>query len=240
MSILFLIAILHIAPKLVMSGYGISNKSGVNQPETSQHMQKIEEALRHNKACLQGAKVGDMIEFPRGIYSHWGIYTGNGKVIHLTGDTNDIAFQSPSTVRIDDFWKIAGESKAMVNNFLDSEFEHLPEKYIVSNAMSKLGAEGYNLIFLNCEHFVTWCRYGKAKSRQVQTVAHTLENFGSKIKDKLTTAVSNSQSEPEKVLTMQMLKFGTVLLEKGKEFIAENSDEDLTNLNSKGNKLSNL
>ena len=29
---------------------------------------------------------GDMIEFRRGSYSHWGINVGNNEVIHLIGD----------------------------------------------------------------------------------------------------------------------------------------------------------
>jgi hypothetical protein len=39
----------------------------------------------HNKEVLTRAKSGDRLEFPRGLYSHWGVYVDNDKVIHLDG-----------------------------------------------------------------------------------------------------------------------------------------------------------
>ena len=39
---------------------------------------------------------------------------------------------------------------------------------IVKRAESELGKKGYNILFKNCEHFVTWCRYGKEISQQVE------------------------------------------------------------------------
>ena len=44
------------------------------------------------------------------------------------------------------------------------------EEEIVKRAKSKLGEKGYNVLFKNCEHFVTWCRYGKESSQQVNRV----------------------------------------------------------------------
>ena len=35
--------------------------------------------------------------------------------------------------------------------------------------MSKLGRIGYNVLFDNCEHFASWCRYGLSKSDQADT-----------------------------------------------------------------------
>lgn len=37
-------------------------------------------------------KKGDLVKFPRGIYSHWGIYDGFGYVIHVTGPSNSRNF----------------------------------------------------------------------------------------------------------------------------------------------------
>ena len=45
----------------------------------------------------------------------------------------------------------------------------LPEKEIVKNAYSRVGAATYNLLHENCEHFATWCRYGVSKSVQADT-----------------------------------------------------------------------
>ena len=35
------------------------------------------------------------------------------------------------------------------------------------NALARIGRVGYNLLFDNCEHFASWCRYGLSKSEQV-------------------------------------------------------------------------
>ncbi len=40
---------------------------------------------------------------------------------------------------------------------------------IVQSAMSKIGVVGYNIVYSNCEHFATWCRYGISMSQQVNT-----------------------------------------------------------------------
>ncbi|XP_055872615.1 phospholipase A and acyltransferase 4-like isoform X1 [Biomphalaria glabrata] len=135
----------------------MANQSGPSNPGLVQHGETLKRRIQ-NEAFLQQVKPGDMIEFPRKFYSHWAIYVGKGKVIHLTGDAGDMALDEAGTVKLEDFWTVVGTSTPKINNFLDAEMEPLPEKYIISNAMSKLGAEGYHLIFLNCEHFVTWCR----------------------------------------------------------------------------------
>ncbi|XP_053382265.1 uncharacterized protein LOC128549517 [Mercenaria mercenaria] len=42
-----------------------------------------------------------------------------------------------------------------------------PGQIVVKRAESKLGTNDYNPLKWNCEHFATWCRYGKAVSKQV-------------------------------------------------------------------------
>ena len=37
-------------------------------------------------------------------------------------------------------------------------------------AMSRLGEQNYNLLFNNCEHFATWCKTGRHRSEQVDSV----------------------------------------------------------------------
>ncbi|CAF3397684.1 unnamed protein product, partial [Rotaria sp. Silwood2] len=39
---------------------------------------------------------------------------------------------------------------------------------ILEKAHSATDQEGYNVLYSNCEHFATDCRYGQASSRQVQ------------------------------------------------------------------------
>ncbi|CAF4573137.1 unnamed protein product, partial [Rotaria sp. Silwood2] len=44
----------------------------------------------------------------------------------------------------------------------------LPAEIILDKARRALNQEGYNLVYSNCEHFATECRYGQPNSRQVQ------------------------------------------------------------------------
>lgn len=47
-------------------------------------------------------------------------------------------------------------------------FRPLPVEVILDKARRALNQEGYNLVYSNCEHFATECRYGQANSRQVR------------------------------------------------------------------------
>ncbi len=48
-------------------------------------------------------------------------------------------------------------------------YRPLHPEMIVQSALSKVGDVGYNMLFNNCEHFATWCRYGISMSHQVCT-----------------------------------------------------------------------
>ncbi|PVD22523.1 hypothetical protein C0Q70_18337 [Pomacea canaliculata] len=140
------------------------------------------EVNMHNRTLLKSLREGDLIEFPRGLYSHWAVYVGNQQVIHLAGDDNDgldaqvnfthlTSFSgecySKATVRVDNFLDVAGRDKAKRNNCLDGEKRPLSPQEIVQKAWSRLNDVGYNVLIKNCEHFATSCRYGEASSDQV-------------------------------------------------------------------------
>ncbi|XP_078658220.1 uncharacterized protein LOC144903705 [Branchiostoma floridae x Branchiostoma belcheri] len=122
---------------------------------------------RHNEGVLSGCQEGDLLEFPRGAISHWGVYVGDGKVVHRTGDkANGGKKNGKAEIREDLFWDVVGDSLARINNYLDEMKVPLPGPEIVRRARGKLGDVGYNLLSKNCEHFVTWCRYGEGFSQQ--------------------------------------------------------------------------
>ncbi|XP_066299031.1 phospholipase A and acyltransferase 3-like [Branchiostoma lanceolatum] len=119
---------------------------------------------RFNDDVLSRCKEGDLLEFYRISYSHWGVYVGDEMVIHRTEDNGTVK------VKEDWFWSVVGNSLVEINNRLDSWFmgwAPLPRKKIVKRARSKLGEVGYSTMMNNCEHFATWCRYGVAQSDQV-------------------------------------------------------------------------
>ena len=51
------------------------------------------------------------------------------------------------------------------------EHEHAsPSGVTLRRAMGRIGEQNYNLLFNNCEHFATWCKTGRHRSDQVNSV----------------------------------------------------------------------
>ncbi|WP_139488081.1 lecithin retinol acyltransferase family protein [Brevibacillus dissolubilis] len=94
-------------------------------------------------------KPGDHIFVKRVGYEHHGLYIGDNRIIHY----------SNGAIRED-------ELAAMGNllNVSEIKGKDSPCLYdtdmVISRARSRLGETEYNLLFNNCEHFVTWCRSG--------------------------------------------------------------------------------
>uniref|UniRef100_A0A8C5R7A2 LRAT domain-containing protein n=1 Tax=Leptobrachium leishanense TaxID=445787 RepID=A0A8C5R7A2_9ANUR len=117
-------------------------------------------------------KPGDLIEYQRVGYQHWGIYVGDGDVVHLT-DQDGIsslssAFGASAVVKKDRMEKVADGCDYKVNNKYDEKRTPLPIRKVVQAALDKVGEKlNYSLTRENCEHFVTELRYGEAFSDQV-------------------------------------------------------------------------
>jgi hypothetical protein len=106
---------------------------------------------------------GDILSVNRGPYKHYGIYAGDGKVIHYTTPKGDFGFDiSVRETTLDKF--IAGGKCRIVE--IKQGFS--PEETL-ERARSRIGEEKYNLLFNNCEHFVYECKTGKKKSNQINT-----------------------------------------------------------------------
>ncbi|MEC7652444.1 MAG: lecithin retinol acyltransferase family protein, partial [Cyanobacteriota bacterium] len=45
-----------------------------------------------------------------------------------------------------------------------------PDGVTLRRAMSRIGEQNYNLLFNNCEHFATWCKTGRHRSGQIDSV----------------------------------------------------------------------
>lgn len=149
-----------------------------------------------NMNTYNAMKAGDLIEFHRGLYTHWGVAIGDGKIVHLSGDEDDglsanvggklgsvsgsvftisgVNFEK-AKVKCDDFWDIARKSKANVNNSKDEYIRADAVHVIIDRALSRMGVIGYNMLWSNCEHFASWCRYGMAWSEQVDKFMRVLD-----------------------------------------------------------------
>ncbi|XP_062579293.1 phospholipase A and acyltransferase 1-like [Saccostrea cucullata] len=134
-----------------------------------------------NRQVINRARKGDLLEFPRGFYSHWAVYIGNEEVVHLAGIDNDgiNGNSNPShvfsicgktykkaVVKMENFWTVVGDSEAKINNNKDRKCSPHPAHKIVQEALKKLGEIGYNVLWKNCEHFAAYCRYGVNWSEQ--------------------------------------------------------------------------
>jgi hypothetical protein len=56
-----------------------------------------------------------------------------------------------------------------------------PAGVTVRRAMSRLGEQNYNLLFNNCEHFATWCKTGRHRSVQVDSVVDRARKWSQKM-----------------------------------------------------------
>jgi len=164
----------------------------------------------HNMATYQEMKAGDLVEFHRGLYTHWAVCIGDGHVIHLSGEDDDglstgsvsdgslgsvsgtlftIAGVScdKAKVKCDNFWDVARVSKANINNSKDSYIRADAPHLIVDRALSRMGVIGYNLLWSNCEHFASWCRYGMAWSEQVDKWMRLIHRGGEMLTNAMMT-----------------------------------------------------
>jgi hypothetical protein len=104
---------------------------------------------------------GDHIYVKRLLYSHHGIYVGDGKVIHYTGEEKEKKDPSVRETDIDGFLK---GGKLKKRNYK----RRLSPSETVSLAKEHLSDEGYSVTLNNCEHLATYCATGNKKSNQVR------------------------------------------------------------------------
>uniref|UniRef100_A0A3B3DK13 LRAT domain-containing protein n=1 Tax=Oryzias melastigma TaxID=30732 RepID=A0A3B3DK13_ORYME len=126
---------------------------------------------------VSSVKPGDLIEICRGLYNHWAVYIGNGDVVHFEKSSGGGSGSGSSNMTGDGIvmkeklQDVVGKDRWRVNNILDKKCKPISPDEIVKKACSRVGASlKYNLKEYKCEHFATEMRYGKAESRQVQTV----------------------------------------------------------------------
>ncbi|XP_031425791.1 phospholipase A and acyltransferase 4-like [Clupea harengus] len=135
------------------------------------------------------AEPGDMIEIQRAGYNHWALFIGNGDVLHLTTDgvSSTAAIFAGSVdsvfaiVKKEKLKEVALGDKWSVHNCLDNEWETKSPDVILKEAEQLVGKKmPYNLLTFNCEHFVTYLRYGIPESRQARKVISAVKgSFGS-------------------------------------------------------------
>lgn len=132
-------------------------------------------------------ELGDLIEIDRTIYTHWGLYVGDGEIVHVSGPTSDIS-SSESFVRRSFLKEVAGDCPVRVNNkevpAKERGLERLPLEEILSRSLNSVGQSvPYNFLTKNVEHYVTEWRYGVGWSDQANIALQTMSMFGNTLKD---------------------------------------------------------
>ena len=97
------------------------------------------------------------------LYSHHGIYAGEGTVIHFKGTVKEKKDPVVITTDIDNFLNSGKLQRRKYKN-------RLTPSETLRIAREHLSKKGYSLTFNNCEHFTTYCVTGKKRSRQVRNI----------------------------------------------------------------------
>ncbi|XP_076145922.1 lecithin retinol acyltransferase-like [Alosa pseudoharengus] len=157
--------------------------------------EKLENCCEASTRVLQR---GDLLEVPRTLFTHFGIYLGDNKVAHLipdimpvlTSDARQIqkmvtnkrlllgVLCKKATVRVDFVEDFAYGSPILINSMDHSMKERpLANEEVAGRAEMLIDKVPYSLMWNNCEHFVTYCRYGSAVSLQTEKFLEFLKSI---------------------------------------------------------------
>lgn len=140
-------------------------------------------------------KRGDLLEVKRTLFIHSGIYLGDNKVAHLMPDIMPIltsnekkinsvvtnkrliigCIYKKASIRVDTVEDFAYGASILVNS-MDSrvKMQPLPQEEVARRAEKLVGEIPYSLLWNNCEHFATYCRYGSPISQQTDEVGFVI------------------------------------------------------------------
>ena len=101
----------------------------------------------------------DHLQVPRqhGLFNHHGIDLGDGSVAHFL-EGREILRSSLAEFS-------QGQPLSVIEHNNAS-----PKRVTLQRALSRIGEQNYNLLFNNCEHFATWCKTGRHRSGQVNSI----------------------------------------------------------------------
>jgi hypothetical protein len=98
---------------------------------------------------------------PRALYSHHGIYVGNGRVIHYGGLAYGLRRGPVEEVSLASFAHGRGIR-------IRHDLPRFDRREVVARARSRLGEHGYRILTNNCEHLCAWVMQGESRSGQVE------------------------------------------------------------------------
>ncbi|KAM6960267.1 lecithin retinol acyltransferase-like [Tautogolabrus adspersus] len=141
---------------------------------------------------------GDLLEVPRTLFTHFGIYLGEDRVAHLipdilpalTSDSRQIqrlvtntrlllgVLSKRASIRTDSVEDFAYGAGILLNHMDRAVLRSpLTGEEVAQRAERLVGSVSYSLLWNNCEHFVTYCRYGTAQSLQTDQFCEWLKSL---------------------------------------------------------------
>lgn len=113
---------------------------------------------------------GDVLSVNRGLYKHYGVYVGNGTVVHFSGGSGHELCACRARIRKTTLENFSRNGEIQIETKCAESYS--PEETVM-RALNAVGSEKgkYALPWNNCEHFANWCRYGKKRSAQVEQFA---------------------------------------------------------------------
>ncbi|XP_030609787.1 lecithin retinol acyltransferase-like [Archocentrus centrarchus] len=141
---------------------------------------------------------GDLLEVPRTLFIHFGIYLGGGRVAHFIPDIMPVISSDQyqikqmvtntrlllgvlakcGSVRMDSVEDFAYGADIRINP-MDKVLSHIVLKgeEVARRAEKLQGDVSYSLLWYNCEHFVMYCRYGTVMSFQTFQFCKTMRKL---------------------------------------------------------------
>lgn len=151
---------------------------------------------------IRDARYGDVISVDRTFYDHFGVYSGNNRVIHyvkvgslcegeiqetsadrfLDGDDAITIHHFPTTkAGLLALLKLKNNQGSSLAKIFDADHVAQYKLYspgeTVQRARSKIGTGDYSIFGHNCEHFAIWCKTGVEQSKQVDNTLGNLLDF---------------------------------------------------------------
>lgn len=111
----------------------------------------------------------------KGTYLHYGIYVGNGEVVHYSYLKEEHFSDKDTHVRIvktsyEDFANGAQTYREPLREEMNANSGRKTAKIAKSMVDNDFG--GYNLVTNNCEHFANYCKYNEKLSFQIKDLAN--------------------------------------------------------------------
>lgn len=121
-------------------------------------------------------KPGDIIRIKVKFYYHYGIFADNNTVIQF-GLPNNVEMPPEKVLVVQtDISEFLVDGAMLETARFDrkEKAQRRSPKETVEYATSKIGTGGYHILHNNCEHFVSECVFGEARSSFVDSVRNSI------------------------------------------------------------------